>query len=457
MIRTAWRAPVVVLTAAVGLVAAPLPAQAAPGDPLWAVTEGVLTFGAAAGDSVVGADGTVFVVGSTAAPGGDFGLDWLIAAYRPDGSRLWGVRLSSPTLPQGTGGATAAALSPDGGQLYVTGGLAAVGGRDIAVAAFDTATGARDWLSRYDGPGGYDDAEDIAVDPSSGTIYVTGASHRAVARYDYLTMALRPDGSRLWLRRDGSPERLDDRARAIALDDAGNVYVTGSTDQPFALQFGTTLSYSPAGDLRWRERTSTSNGVQTNLTDILVDSARDAVYVTGWQRGGSGGTTTTYTAAHQLDGTPSWTANATHGNDRVAARMALDPTSGQVYVSSSPGPTNADVNLALTAYAPTGARLWTRGFGQPGVADVADDVAVDVASGQVFVTGTTGNSTRLTTLGFDDGGTRLWVRQFATDRAAAVHAYTISTDPVLHRVYVGGSLVESSTEGSLTLVAYTSV
>ena len=83
------------------------------------------------------------------------------------------------------------------------------------------------WTNRYDGPAnGIESLSGVAVGPS-GNVYVTGYSGSAV---DYLTVACSGAGVPLWTNRYSSPGYdSTDIARAVAVDDLDNVFVTGSS------------------------------------------------------------------------------------------------------------------------------------------------------------------------------------------------------------------------------------
>ena len=82
-------------------------------------------------------------------------------------------------------------------------------------------------VARYNGPGNYfDEARAIAID-SAGNVYVTGESVRAY--YDYATVKYDSFGQEHWVARYNGPQNSSDEADAIAIDGAGNVYVTGES------------------------------------------------------------------------------------------------------------------------------------------------------------------------------------------------------------------------------------
>ena len=87
------------------------------------------------------------------------------------------------------------------------------GGADYATVAYDAATGAQRWASRYNGPANRDDfALSVAVSPDGATVFVTGASfggrNRACCNsdWDYATVAYdAATGAQRWASRYNGP------------------------------------------------------------------------------------------------------------------------------------------------------------------------------------------------------------------------------------------------------------
>ena len=84
---------------------------------------------------------------------------------------------------------------------------------DYATIAYNAVSGARLWAHRYNGPGNSRDvAQAMAVSPA-GTVLVTGYSLGVTSRADYATIAYKPAGTRLWVRRYNGPVNGGDYAR----------------------------------------------------------------------------------------------------------------------------------------------------------------------------------------------------------------------------------------------------
>ena len=83
------------------------------------------------------------------------------------------------------------------------------------------------WVARYNGPANaYDIARAIAVD-NSGNVYVGGHSWGTGTRLDYTTIKSNAAGNEEWVARYNGAGNGDDQVGGLAVDGSGNVYVTG--------------------------------------------------------------------------------------------------------------------------------------------------------------------------------------------------------------------------------------
>jgi hypothetical protein len=289
--------------------------------------------------------------------------------YNSSGALQWTAPFEADITDRGS------ALGVDNsGNVYVTGQK--WWGPDSARLDYTTvkysAIGEERWVRRYNGPDHYnDEASDLCVD-ALGNVYVTGKSmtgtsgsgdHIVTVKYD-------ADGIEQWVARYSRNPYT--RARAIAIDDSSNVYITGESNGNFV-----TLKYNWDGNLLWSaDYNGSHNGVEVALA-IDVDN-RGSVYVTG-QSG-----VDYATVKYRNDGVEEWAArNAGPGG---AHDLVIDQF-GNAYVTGS---SNGDI--VTIKYSAGGAAQWVARYDGPhGGSDSPVGIFVDRV-GNAYVGGTSASS-----------------------------------------------------------------
>src|SRR5439155_12888761 len=184
--------------------------------------------------------------------------DYATVAYdAASGTRRWVARYNGPGNSNDF--ATALAVSPDGGSVFVTGySFDPNSSFDYATVAYDAASGTRRWVARYNGPGNGDDvAYGLAVSPSGAAVFVTGYSSGSSTSLDYATVAYdAAGGPRRWVARYNGPGNDDDRAFAVAVSPGGaTVLVSGdSSSSSTSLDYATVAYDAAGGTRRWAAR-----------------------------------------------------------------------------------------------------------------------------------------------------------------------------------------------------------
>jgi outer membrane protein assembly factor BamB len=204
--------------------------NAATGAQLWVKRYNGASNGDRGATSVAVSGSTVFVTGSSYG-GSTANYDYATVAYNAaTGAQLWVKRYAGPG--SGDDQAYSVAVSPSGGTVFVTGytdTTSTSAGYDYTTVAYNAATGAQLWLARYNGPAkSTSEAYAVAVSPSGSTVYVTGYSYGCICGgEDYATVAYNAaTGAQQWVQRyDGAG--LGNQALSLAVSTTGMVFVTG--------------------------------------------------------------------------------------------------------------------------------------------------------------------------------------------------------------------------------------
>ena len=114
-----------------------------------------------------------------------------------------------------------------GGNTYITCSSDGYNGIDYLTIKYNS-KGDTVWTTRYNGKANGDDIPNtIAVD-DNGNVYVTGKSEGIGTGYDILTIKYNSSGDTVWTRRYNGSANQEDIGYNLAVDGKGNVYVVGS-------------------------------------------------------------------------------------------------------------------------------------------------------------------------------------------------------------------------------------
>jgi hypothetical protein len=310
--------------------------------------------------------------------------DCVTIKYAPDGTELW-VRAYNGTA---NGFDRAYAIAIDGsGNVSVTGSSPGTNtGTDYITIKYDP-EGTRLWLRRYDGPPSYEDAGGAIAADDSGNVYVTGSSQGDGTSNDYATIKYRSNGDIAWLARYDGPVSGEDLARAIAVDHQGNVYVTGESPGETCQDYAT-IKYYANGDTAWVRRYNRAGDTSDRPCALVVDDSGN-VFVTGESSHGAGYGGYEYaTIGYNSSGNLLWTRvyNGLENHYDGASAIAVDKR-GNVYVTGRSDDSTAVADYATLKYNQMGVQCWARRYNGTGSGyDWPFAVAIDL-SGNVYITG----------------------------------------------------------------------
>lgn len=327
---------------------------------------------------VVNEAGEIYVTGQS----GDANLDIVTIKYAADGTRQWVRRYDYQAGQEDS--PVAIALDPDG-NVVVAGQFYDVPGETAGYTILKySPSGARLW-NLYHAPGGWDWLSDMAVD-AAGNIYLTGSSGSlANGQFRFLTVKVTPEGTPAWSRLRGNPQGwTGDQASRIALDGQGNVYVAGCTSDANGDCDFATEKYTTAGVFQWRRLYPQPAGAGwRSPSDLTVDSQGHALWV-GSAVKAAGEQPDMLIAKYAPDGTRAWVRRVSAPGGAHPNAMALDAQDA-VYVTglSSAG---SDQDMRTVKYDATGMLQWTQRSGRANFHDYALSLALD-PFGAVLITG----------------------------------------------------------------------
>lgn len=221
-------------------------------------------------------------------------------------------------------------------------------------------------VQRFDGAAHAGDIPvDVAVDPVTGIAVVAGWVGTGDGAYDMGAAAYAADGSPLWQRVVDVGEGF---ATAVGIDSArGIVYLAGDSYLPASGTHYLVTAYDLAGNQLWQQRSPE----QGSLSALRVDETRGRVIVTG-QGGGPGAMTIAYSST----GSELWVSLYTESGVQVLpSGLAVDPTSGAVYLATSVGLTG--FTYRALAFTVDGDFAWADSLSSLGVP--SSGTAVEVA------------------------------------------------------------------------------
>lgn len=343
------------------------------------------------------------------------------------------------------------------GNVYVTGYSVGIGTLFDYVTIKYSTGGTPLWTARYNGPANLiDEANAIAID-DSGNVYVTGFSFGLTSMQDYATVKYNANGVQQWVQRYDGPGSSDDEATAIAIDNAGNIIVTGfsrSTSLPGSEDYAT-IKYTPGGVQQWVSRFNGSGNYTDKATGLITDNSGN-IYVTGSSMSSSlPGSEDFATVKYNSSGVQQWavTYNGPGNSEDIPYAITKDShnnilVTGSSRNSSVPG----SEDYATVKYDPSGNQKWVKRYDGPGNnEDRAFGIATDNQD-NVFVTGSSRSTSApgsedYATLKYDSSGNQRWVSRYNGPGNNEDKAFGIATDNT-GSVYVTGSSRSDSVPGS---------
>lgn len=381
----------------------------------------------------VDASGNVYATGASVQV--PFTADYLTVKYNSAGIKQWEKAYN------GTAGSDdrAYAIAVDAlGNVYVTGGTAY--DNSIVTIKYNS-LGDSLWTRTYTGPTSghnWTFAKSIFVD-DSGYVYIAGTSEGLTAvhglRQDYTTIKYSSDGTQQWIARYNGPGTDADVINSMTVDHSGNVYVTGfagggSTGSADSYADITTIKYNPLGDTLWK-KTFAGAGTSSDMANMIAVDNLGNVYITGTTYADTSAEENIVTIKYAANGTELWKKffNGPGNNTDEGIALMVDSLHN-VYVTGKSIYSIVDgFDIVTIKYDSIGAQLWDRNFnGSAHMHDVPEAITLDGA-GNVYVFGTSVNTTTgedFQIIKYNSAGMQQWEKTYTYLNVAGSQEYAMA-------------------------------
>lgn len=300
------------------------------------------------------------------------------------------------------------------GNIYVTGVMNPYPFFKYATMKYNS-SGIQQWVSYYEpSSSSINTARSFAID-DSGNVYVTGSSKSSnETTIDYATIKYNADGVQQWVALYNGISNGTDEANSISIGLNGNIYVTGRSDSVIYGQDFATIVYNSSGV---QQQVLRYNGV-ANSTDYAVKVVSDEkgnFYVAGSSTG-IGASLDFITIKYNSSGIREWVAryNGPGSSNDVVNSMVY--SKGGIYVTGYSVGYGTREDAATVKYDSSGVLKWINRYnGTRNSSDAAKSIVAD-STGNVYVTGfTTGIATNpdFITIKYSSSGVQQWATTYA--------------------------------------------
>lgn len=320
-------------------------------------------------------------------------------------------------------------------------------GRDYVLAKFDL-NGNVLWSKLYDFAGLEDRAFAVAVD-NAGNSYITGASTNSTTTTDIATLKYDINGNLIWTARYNGTANMDDKAFSIALDNAGNVYVSGYATNTGTGKDFTVVKYNSSGVQQF---VYTKNGSASgdDVANSLVFFG-NKLYVTGNLKN-TGTNNDIYTTSLNANSAfVNWnkTQNGTANLNDQSLEVKILGNDVLICGGVTNLGTNQDYFFAKYN-ASNGSTVFAKTYDAFGGNDFATSIAID-ASNTYAIVGVVQNGVNYEyhTAKYNNSGAFTWVNQYKTNTNVISIVPKIAVDPIANHFYVSGLTLNTTIDGSL--------
>ncbi|MFM7683195.1 MAG: SBBP repeat-containing protein, partial [Bacteroidota bacterium] len=325
-------------------------------------------------DIKVDATGNVYVTGFTKESLGDY--DVTTMKFSPSGVLLWNSQFNNSSvngedkgnklLVDGSGNVYVAAYSDMDPSISTN--------KDILLIKYNSA-GVQQWIKQYSGPGN-DEPKDLLF--SGSNVVILGNTEYA-SDIDMVTISYNSAGTQQWIKTYSSTSGNDDVIYDATSDNAGNVFITGKSDNGVNSD-AVTISYSSTGNQNWVH--SYGNTTNREKGETITLGTNGEIVVAGLNNNGI--QNDIFALSISTNGSTQWQINYDGGSslDDNPSVILTDLNGDYILTGKTDfaGTNSNHSNFLMLKYSAIGNLLWTSTFdnnieGNDGIVSTAIDNA----------------------------------------------------------------------------------
>ena len=370
-------------------------------------------------------------------------LDFVTIKYDPNGNQKWVQRYNGPV--NGDEYISSIAVD-DSANVYISGCSVGSESETDNVLIKYNQFGTLQWVKRYNGPweGAVYYYQSSIITDKYGNIYFTAGSNGIGTSSDIMTIKYNSNGDSLWVRRYNSPDSLYDGPGSIALDNSGNVFVSGSSNRynNFGMSYDfITLKYDSSGIQSWVQFYNGTGNDYDGVGSMKID--KEGNVIASGLGNYNGATGYEYmTVIYDNQGNRLWVRTySEYGPFGTYLHANETDDSGNVYVAGQVG-----LKATIIKYNATGDLKWIRSYPQ------SDLWAIDLDHfGNIYAAGS--YSGDFMTLKYNQSAELQWVKTYNGTANGGDEIYCLVVDS-LGNCFVSGASQGSGTSNDIVTINY---
>lgn len=377
--------------------------------------------------------------------------DAAVIKYNPNGDTLW-VRYYNNPLNLGS---TVSDMKIDNnGNIIITGSSGSNNYGDILTAKFNP-DGNLLWARIFD-DGDIDISNSLILD-DAGNVYITGTTWKVNLSYNFLTIKYSSSGDTVWTFLWYGLEGAGDMGKDIVLDKYNNVVVAGTTDWYWGTIDYVTIKIDQLGDTVWVKKYDSPDNGHDYLKKVGADE--DGNIIVAGDSYKAGGNHDIIIVKYDVNGDTIWTRryNGTGNGDDFLSAMEID-SSGNIYLAGSSFVSGNGMDCLTIKYNSEGGLVWVKTYAEYSYhPDVANSITLDKL-GNIYVTGATGTSSSniaYLTLKYDNDGNEEWNTKYD---GPGYNGYDVASSICVDNsdyVYITGSSAGLTSVSDIATIKYT--